>query len=205
METPYPPPALHQRHVIGARLYADRLSALESWPRGGRIAEIGVAYGAFTAKVFANTAPSLFDAYDLFNLHERETLWGRPTPEIFDGKTQRKFYEDRFAEPLATGRLRIFEGDGATEIAKRGPNAYDIIYIDANHSYLSVMKDATAAISVISPTGLLVFNDYVLYDRVGAKYGVVAVVNQLCIDHGWRVLYLALNREMFCDIALVRQ
>lgn len=204
-DAPYPPPALHQKHVMHAMLYAERISALESWPRGARIAEIGVAYGAFTAEVLEKTDPSLFDAYDLFNLHERETLWGRPTTEIFDNKTQRKFYEDRFAEPIAAGRLRTFEGDGATEIAKRGPNAYDVIYIDGDHTYLGVMRDTKAAISVISPRGLLVFNDYILYDEGGHKYGIVPVVNDLCITHGWRVLYLALNTEMFCDIALARQ
>jgi SAM-dependent methyltransferase len=204
MQAPYPPPALRAEHVAQARLFANRVDALGSWPKGAHVAELGVAYGGFTDKILRRTEPARFDAFDLFRLHELEKLWNRPTTEIFEGKTQRRFYEDRFADEVASGRLRTFEGDSSAGIAARPPESYDVIYIDGDHSYPGVMKDAEAAIGALKPGGILVFNDYVLYDKTGGRYGVVPVVNALCVEKGWRVFYLALNREMFCDIALVR-
>jgi hypothetical protein len=41
-------PPLLQEHVDGAALYADRTTALEVLPRGGVVAEIGVALGDFS-------------------------------------------------------------------------------------------------------------------------------------------------------------
>ena len=40
---------LSQEHVDGAMLYADRVQALDALPRGGVVAEIGVAAGDFSA------------------------------------------------------------------------------------------------------------------------------------------------------------
>jgi len=40
---------LRQEHVDGAILYADRMQALDALPRGGVVAEIGVAAGDFSA------------------------------------------------------------------------------------------------------------------------------------------------------------
>jgi hypothetical protein len=51
--------------------------------------------------------------------------------------------------------------------------------------------------------GTLIFNDYIMMDHWhSTPYGVVPVVNDFCINRGWRIVYLALNPQMFCDIAL---
>jgi hypothetical protein len=35
-------------------------------------------------------------------------------------------------------------------------------------------------------------------------YGIVPVVNKMVVNQGWKVLGFALQKHMFCDIALVR-
>lgn len=99
----------------------------------------------------------------------------------------------------------VFEGDSATELGQRPDASYDIIYIDADHHYRSVLRDATAAIPKLKPDGLLIFNDYILYDHIAhIPYGIVQVVNDLCVNHGWRITHFAFHQHMFCDVAIRR-
>lgn len=203
---PLPLP-LRREHVQGARLYATRDDALEALPTGGRVAEIGVAYGDFSERLCDALSPALFDAYDLFRLHEIEVIWGRRSAETFHGRSHRGFYEERFAERIAAGEMRLFEGDSSTLMANSCPDQfYEVIYIDGDHSYDGVCRDTQAALAKIKRHGYLVFNDYIMADHTGnAPYGVVQVVNKLCVSGDWRVHYLALQAAMFCDICLVRQ
>ncbi|SDB36959.1 class I SAM-dependent methyltransferase [Bauldia litoralis] len=205
-DLPYPL-ALRREHVQGARLYATRDDALESLPAGGHVAEIGVAYGDFSERLCGVLAPKLFDAFDLFQLHKVEVIWGRPLIETFQGRSHRAFYEERCADRIAAGRMRLFEGDSSALMARSCPDQfYDVIYIDGAHSYDGVRRDTEAALAKIKRHGYLIFNDYIMADLTGnSPYGVVQVVNELCVSSDWRVHYLALQASMFCDNCLVRR
>lgn len=173
---------------------------------GGRVAEIGVAYGDFSERLCTVLNPELFDAYDLFRLHELSEIWGRRSAETFQGRSHRAFYEERFAGRIGEGRMRVFEGDSTAGMAERPDAFYDVIYVDGDHAYPGVRRDAEVAQSKLKPHGYLVFNDYIMSDHTAnAPYGVVQVVNELCVDGDWRVYYFALQAAMFCDICLVRR
>jgi hypothetical protein len=50
-----------------------------------------------------------------------------------------------------------------------------------------------------------VFNDYAVWSYLELQpYGVVAAVNELCLNDGWKIVYLALPNHMYCDVALRR-
>jgi FkbM family methyltransferase len=199
------PVSLVQEHVDGARVFATREDALASLPRGGRFAEIGVAFGDFSEHVLRTLEPARFDAFDIFRLHEIETIWGQPSADRFRGQTHRQFYEERFAREVASGRMRIFEGDSSQLMELQQDEFYDIIYIDGDHALEGVMRDAEVAARKLSKNGYLVFNDYIMADHTSnSPYGIVPVVNWFCATLGWRVHYLALQRMLFCDICLVR-
>ena len=109
---------LLQGHVNGAVLYADRTTALELFPRGGVVAEIGVALGDFTELMLAKLKPSRLDAFDLFRLHE-SGYQGRSEMDLFDGLSHRAYYERRFANQIATGHLHLYEGDSSVAMKKQ--------------------------------------------------------------------------------------
>ena len=199
-------PPLLQEHVDGATLYADRINALEALPRGGAIAEIGVALGDFSHTILTRLTPRLFDAFDLFKLHEVESFWGRPSSDLFGGLSHRAHYERRFADEIAAGKLRLHEGDSSLEMDKQPDSTYDIIYVDGDHSYEGAMRDATVSARKLKSNGILIFNDYIILDHIlGVQYGVVPVVNDFCVNRGWQVLFFALQNQLFCDIALRRR
>ena len=199
-------PALLPEHVADAALYADRNEALAGLPRNGVVAELGVAFGDFSETMIHHLKPLRFDAFDIFRGHESETFWDRPTAECFGELSHRQFYERRFAKEIATNRLCVYEGDSATELGKQPDATYDVIYIDSDHSFAGVVRDANVATRKVKPDGILVFNDYIMFDyHYGVPYGVAPVVHDLCVNHGWQVAYIALQRDLFFDIALRRK
>lgn len=202
------PAALMQEHVDGAKLCCDRDAMLEylSLSRGSRIAEIGVAFGDFSKKLIDCLEPSLFDAFDVFTLHESPVVWGQLTHTALNGKTHLQFFRDRFAVEIESGRMRVFQCDGAEGLSKQPEAFYDLIYIDANHTIDFVRRDADAASRVLKQSGLMIFNDYIMYDHIAKMpYGVVQVVNDLCVYHDWMITHFALHQAMFCDVVLKRR
>lgn len=197
-------PTLEQRHVEGAILCADRFEMLKHITLGPDpvIAEVGVAYGEFSRALIDRFRPREFHAFDIFTMHTLASAWGRDPREVFQGKTHAEFYRDRFA---ADAGVKIFEGDSSTELSRHPDALYDLIYVDGAHDYQGVKRDAHVAVKKLTQNGVLVFNDYIMFDHIaGVPYGVVQVVNDLCANHGWRMTHFALQNVMFCDVALMR-
>jgi disulfide oxidoreductase YuzD len=205
---PYPSldfPALGAKHLRGAKLFANREALIASLPLvpGGTIAEIGVAHGDFSEFLLAQLAPKTLVAFDIFNMHEAGSFWGKDTRQLLQGMKHLDFYQHRFRD---RGDQVITEpGVSYLTLAKYPDRTFDMIYVDAAHDYPSVKRDADLALDKVKSDGFLVFNDYIMYDHlVGEPYGVVQVVNQILVERDLRIYALALERHLFCDIAFRR-
>jgi len=188
-----------------ARLFANRIDLIKSLApmiNGKVIGEIGVAQGNFSEVLFDLLNPKEFVAFDLFNIHTIREPWAMKSAEVFQGKTHLEFYKNRFA----TRNLKTEAGPSG-ETIKRYPDGYfDLLYIDGDHTYAGVKADADLAIKKIKPDGVLVFNDYIMYDWNDQYfYGIVPVVNDLVARGGYEIFGFAFERTMFCDIALRRK
>ena len=197
-------PELHKEHLSDAHLFAERRDLLAAVaPTGGVIAEVGVALGDFSTALIESCDPSLFVAIDTFELHKFSELWGRPTSEVFGDATHEELYRGRLA-PYGD-RVKIEPGFSWEVLSRYPEEHFDLIYIDAAHDYESVKMDTNIAASRTKMGGILIFNDYIMYDHVAdAPYGIEQNVNALVVESGWRVLGLALHPQMFCDIAIRR-
>ncbi len=200
--------ALREEHLDDARLYADREHLVRSLHlyRGGRLAELGVAVGDFSRFLIDELMPKRFDAFDLFQLHNKEKLWGRASSEYFHGGNHIDYYKGVFAREIEDEIVHIFEGDSSTQLGLQEDQSYDVIYIDADHTLEGVTRDATVAAQKLKVDGLLIFNDYILHsDGKDRYYGIVPLVNDWCVNRGWKVTHFALQPGMWCDIAISRQ
>jgi Methyltransferase domain len=169
--------------------------------REGVIAELGVAIGDFSDFLLNSLSPKQFVAIDLFALHTVPELWGQPTSEIFGSGLHIDQYRSRFAR---FGDCLMVEQGVSWEVLARYPDRYfDMIYIDAGHEFEAVRNDTEVAVDKIRTDGVLIFNDYTMHNPdSGGPYGVVQNVNALVVESDWRVAGLALQANLFCDIAL---
>jgi hypothetical protein len=175
-------------------------------PKQAVIAEVGVAFGDFSAVLIEALKPSLFAAFDIFEIHKNETVWGKPIDEYLLGMNHHDFYKSRLAEYSNRCRVEINVGDSSMHLQTYPDLHFDLIYIDGDHEFTGVKKDAEASIRKIKGGGILVFNDYIMMDHnFNSRYGVVPVVNDLCVNHGWEMIGFAFQREMFCDVAIRRR
>lgn len=197
---------IKSKDLVDARLYADRydlISALRI-PPGPHIAEIGVAHGDFSQFLIETLRPTVFAALDLFEMHKYATHWGVPQEVLLNGMPHEAFYRDRFKETSC--KMLILRGLSFETIPTLPINDFDLVYIDAGHDYENVKRDANLAASKLKASGVLVFNDYIMYDHsLKESYGVVAAVNELLATDEWVVIGFALQKDMFCDIALRRR
>lgn len=205
---PYPErafPSLESKHMPEARLFANRNDLIGSLTsvRGGVVAEIGVAQGEFSQILLNELQPSKFFALDTFELHLIPVIWGIPTEELLEGKLHLEFYRDRFSS--LGERVVIQQGLSHESLQKLPDESFDLIYIDAGHDYENVKRDADLSQQKLKREGVLIFNDYIMFDHIRqVPYGVVQAVNEMVAGGGWRVIALALHHDLFCDIAVAR-
>jgi hypothetical protein len=195
-------PSLEEKHLDHPRMFSDRTRLISSMRsvRGGVIAEVGVAEGEFSEYLLNELRPRKFVAIDIFTMHEVPRfghLW-------FDNMTHLDYYKRRFAD--RGGQVIIENGMGHVTLAKYPDKSFDLIYIDADHSYEAVKEDTNVAKAKLADNGFIVFNDYIMFDHLnGMPYGVVQAVNELIVSEDWRVCGFSLEKNMFCDIAIRKQ
>ena len=197
--------ALTARHLEGALLYANRYDLMKSMriERGCVIAEVGVAIGDFSVFLIEELKPSKFVAVDLFNMEERPIHWGVPQEVLLKGLKHFEFYRRRMAP---YGDLVSLErGFSHDCLGRFQDKSFDMIYVDAAHDYENALRDGELALKKIKDNGIIVFNDYVMYDPfIDSEYGVVQAVNELILREAWSVIGFAFETNMFCDIAIRR-
>lgn len=199
-------PEVNSGSFDNARLFHDRKDMIRKLgiPRQGVICELGVANGDFSEFLFNALDPATFVAADLFEMHHNPVIWGIPQNVLFHDMTHHDYYRSRFSHE--SHRLQVIRGLSHEVMEGLPDQSMDMIYIDAGHSYVSVKQDIDVCIRKVKPDGFLIFNDYVLYDPfTNDEYGVVPAVNELLAGGEWDVAGFALQRHMFCDIAIKRK
>jgi hypothetical protein len=199
-------PALTAEHLKNARLFANRedmVASLNTQIGRGRIAELGVATGDFSKILLRLLDPIQFVGLDIFEMHHADSHWGIPIEELLHGMTHRGYYEHNLRQWKDI--LVVEEGDGKTNLSKYPDDCFDMIYIDAFHTYEPVKAEAEICKQKVKPGGILFFNDYIMWSHCDhTPYGVVAACNELVVNEGYEVVGFALQQQMYCDMAVRR-
>jgi SAM-dependent methyltransferase len=172
-------PQLPPQLVTECRVCASRYELLEHLPHRARVAEVGVERGHFSQHILSTTSPAELHLIDL----------------DFDA-----------LDPMLREDPRVHIHRGLShEVLAAFPDAsFDWIYIDADHSYAGVQRDATVAAEKVRPGGFLVFNDFAHVDPFLGAYGVHRAVVEFAVERQWPLAWLAYEPNALYDVALKR-
>lgn len=162
------------------RLNVTRDELMRFMPKVGLVAEVGVNQGAFAKVIARECAPAWMVLVD---------HWPDGVPEAC-------------LAPLkaAVPRLDILHQKSVEAASQCRGIGFNMVYIDADHSYESCLADLEAWAPTLAPDGLLLAHDYYRDDGVAKDFGVIEAVETFCERHGWQ--RVALTQEAFNTVVL---
>jgi SAM-dependent methyltransferase len=163
--------------LADCRMCPDRFDLIGRLPKDGIVAELGTYKGHFAKEILARAQPQILHLIDIdFSLTERSVM-EHPKVQCHNG--------------LTVATLADF------------PDGYfDWIYIDADHSYDGVVRDARASAAKLKPGGYLVFNDFAHIDPQMGRYGVQQAVVEFACAERWPFAFFAYDGAALYDVAL---
>ena len=162
------------------KIYNDRRSMLVEVPLHAKIAELGTYKGVFAEEIYQICQPSELVLIDLF-----------PSYPVQSGNADGNELEYVHGDELYAVCLQKFMGNEAI-IVKRDftsaflnypDNYFDMVYIDADHSYEGVKHDLMLAYQKVKPNGLIMGHDYEFNLEKTSNihfFGVKQAVDEFC-------------------------
>jgi SAM-dependent methyltransferase len=195
------PVVLENKHLGNCVLLKDRYEILAFMPKNAKVAEVGVLGGDFSEHILQQTNPEQLYLIDTFNSPD----WASHDPGRFKAEDHFDFIKKRFHTEIEKNQVQLMKGISWDCLAELEDNLFDWIYLDADHRYRSVKKDLEQALRLVKPDGYIVLNDYIFYSHVeNTEYGVIHAANEVCVNEGFEMIYLALHPQMYCDVVLRR-
>lgn len=138
----------------------------------GLVAEIGVQYGVFSAKIAENYTGKVL----CIDLWGDESIYAEAKKLLADKE-----------------KFKLYRGDSLT-IAEFIPDgALDAAYIDGNHHYKEVLADIEAWYPKVRSGGIVSGHDYVNYQDIE----VIRAVNDWCKETGYKINLTSAAEDYF--------
>ena len=174
-------------------------------PKGGEVAEIGVALGDFSQVILTHAAPRKLHLIDPWSHQDRADYLHDPNNA--DDVEQTRRYQSvlaRFATEIRSQQVEVHRAYSQDIAAKFAPSQFDWIYVDGLHSYEGVSSDLTHYKDKVKAEGLIIGHDYT--NHIGAQemnFGVIEAVNDFAAAEGFHII--ALTHEVFPTYVMSRR
>lgn len=175
--------------------FTNRIEMLSLVPSDSIIAELGVYAGEFSEALF-KTKPKELILIDRWNNEDIEC--GDANGENIQIRNGAELYLSVCHKFYKHSNVTVIRRN--TSFITRFPNNwFDMIYIDADHSFLGVFDDLIAAFSKVKNEGYIMLHDY-----NSKEAGVKDAVNKFCLEYVQYVKYIALDKSNTAGIKVVK-
>jgi hypothetical protein len=157
-----------------------RQTLLETLPKGGIGAEVGVFRGDFSAELLQATRAErlhLIDPWVSLDDEAHKAAWyGAANRSQADMDQIHAAVTKRFAKHITAERVVVHRAPSTTALAALPDHSLDWIYIDGDHSYDGVIADLRLSLTKVKPGGFICGDDYL----AGGwwKDGVICAVHE---------------------------
>ncbi|CCQ75651.1 class I SAM-dependent methyltransferase [Magnetospira sp. QH-2] len=172
-----------------------RSHLLDYLPKGGSVAEIGVAKGAFSEKILQRTQPDRLHLIDPWEYQDDAAY--ALDPSNLDTATQDQraaAVRTKFASQITFGQVVIHRAYAHAAATAFEPGSLDWVYLDGNHTQAAVFEDLTLYSRLIRFDGLILGHDYANGPTArSANFGVVEAVDRFVADTDFQFLALTMD------------
>lgn len=152
--------------LLHCQVMPDRRALLETFPKKGVYAELGVDEGVFSKMLFEICQPETLHLVD---------IWG--DSRYHDSK--RRAVEKLFREAIDRKTVIIHHTSSIQAADSFEDDFFDCVYIDTDHSYETTLSELRAYASKVKPGGYLAGHDYIQGNWIDMqRYGVREAVSQ---------------------------
>ncbi|MBL8669190.1 MAG: class I SAM-dependent methyltransferase [Alphaproteobacteria bacterium] len=175
--------------------YADwtKHDFIEALPKGGVVAEIGVAKGDISQDILAIARPRKLHLIDPWR-HQPVDDGGLDPNNVADAEQEQRYRDvlARFAGPIAAGTVEVHRATSQAVAGGFPDGTFDWIFVDGSHLYEHVLADLSLYAPKLRPDGLFLGDDHVnadLHKRM--RFGVVEAVRDFLRASRWHFSALA--------------
>lgn len=149
-----------------------------------KVAEIGCYKGQTTSKVLKN-CPSISNYYAIDLWEFREDVMEKREIELRKNENQNKIFDEFKSKVGEDSRITIYRGVSWEMANHVSDESLDIIFIDADHAYLSVKKDLQAWVPKVRKGGIVSGHDINLPGVEKAVVEVLGKYENVGINNVW--------------------
>ena len=168
---------LPQKLLSDCRVLSRRNDLLSAIPKGGIVAELGVADGDFSADILALNEPATLHLVDTWDSAQYSSGLKR--------------VKSRFAPQIEAGSVVIHHGRSIDVLRSFPDKFFDWIYIDTTHLYADTIQELRLSARVINNGGFITGHDF----RAGEPYGVIQAVFEFCLECQWQFKLITLDGD----------
>jgi len=178
-------------HTENCRVLPNRGELLYRIANGGVAAEIGAAFGDFTAQILERNKPKQLHLVDSWESDRyRAGMEGIQT---------------KFAKEIKADKLKLHQGLSIEKLPQFEDDFFDWVYIDTNHSYGTTWKELQICDKKVKKDGRIAGHDFCTGNVIEpVPYGVVEAVTKFCADYGWQYEFLTVEHHGHFSFCLMR-
>lgn len=169
------------------KIYETRDIMLSDLPKNKIVAELGVFKGDFSKIIYNTITPSLMILIDSWS--DKIIGSGDVDGNNMTSENGLKLYEHVKNTFLNNEKVKIYR-DYTSILSTFDDNFFDIIYIDADHTFDGCLFDLNLSFKKIKNGGYIMGHDYgqnMVKSKKEYNFGVVKAVNQFCLNNNQKI------------------